>query len=343
MPTDLFDLSIAYAYGIPSARAVLKSENAHFIVDENLGFEPAGDGEHWYLHVQSNGDNTQWVADTIARALGKRPVDVGFCGLKDRNAITRQWFSVYDPKKEAESHLKSLPVELPNSQILNVTRGSAKLRRGMHQSNGFIMTLIFDDVIDKKLMENRLNQIQENGVPNYFGLQRFGREGNNLKSFNTWLLDREQESGARKGRKQRKPKGIILSAVRSQLFNRVLSARVETNTWYLPIEGDVVSNSLPAFPLWGRGRSTTTGEALVYEQEAIAPFNHWANSLEHLGLQQERRVGVCRPEELSWDIIKDNRLKLLFSLPPGQYATCVLREICQTYEPDRRLLEVSIA
>ncbi len=371
-----YPLDFPYAYGQPTLRALLKGENAHFVVHEQLGFEPAGEGEHWYVHVESDGDNTQWLAEQMAKALDVKGLDIGFCGLKDRNAITRQWFSIYDPKQTLHDLQARLVGALPNSQILEVTRGQTKLRRGMHAGNGFIITLVFSEHTlpsIKAPLEAKLEQIKTCGVPNYFGLQRFGRNGNNLQEFDRFLAQQEaakasRDSGplartAKKGRnKPRKPKGIILSSARSYLFNCVLTERVKSDTWQCVIDGDVVHAShagvldqgvaqeassiddltqpvgVATAPLWGRGRSHTAGSALAIEQEALQSLSTWANALEHLGLSQERRKLCSMPQDLIWvfDDKEPVTLRLIFSLPPGEYATGILREICECYEPDRQ-------
>lgn len=373
-----FLLAFPLAYGEPSLRAQLKSENSHFIVHEQLGFVPSGDGEHSYLELESNGENTQWIAEQMATALGFKAVDIGFCGLKDRHAITRQWFSIYDPKHRlqpsSEDEVRAaLAAALPNSQLLTLTRGQAKLRRGMHAGNGFIITLLLEGELGPQNMQSleaKLHSIKTQGVPNYFGLQRFGRNGNNLVEFERFLhqqnVQREadlSDAGSKKRRKPRKPKGIILSSARSFLFNKVLAARVNSNTWCDALLGDVLMSDvllgnvtvlgdaqtqlaqvqkplkdLPTAPLWGRGRSQTSQDALMVENAALEPLIHWANALEHLGLNQERRSLCSLPRELAWSFDnKDERssLRLIFSLPPGEYATGVLREICDCYEPNR--------
>ena len=332
-----FDLAFPWSQGCPQDKALLKGENAHFFVAEDLGFTPAGVGEHLYLQLESNGDNTQWVADVIAETFTIKPVDVSFCGLKDRNAITQQWFSIYDPKREVETQLQAkiaeLQLRLPRLRVLQQTRGAAKLRRGDHAGNHFVITLVLDEPATSDL-NLRLARISDQGVPNYFGLQRFGRDGNNLASFAQWL-QAEAQLPINKRNKRRKPTGIILSAARSWLFNQVLAARVQAGNWRDVLEGDVLIDTQAASaPLWGRGRSATADVAFNIECQALAPFITWANALEHLGLQQERRALVCKPVDFQWRLA-DQHLTLSFFLPPGVYATSVLRELCDCYEPDR--------
>ena len=335
-----YSLDFPFAYGRPVLGALLKNENQHFVVHEQLGFVPSGEGEHLYLHMESDGDNTQWVAEQLAIGLEVRNVDVGFCGLKDRNAITRQWFSVYDPKSELQAKLGTACERLPANRLLEVTRGQSKLRRGQHAGNAFVITLLLDgggEAETQAALERRLSCVREGGVPNYFGLQRFGRNGNNLPAFQQWLERAQSErQTAKKGRSKRKPRGIILSAARSYLFNCILAERVSAQNWCDLLEGDVAIQGVPAGPLWGRGRSATQLKALDIEAQALLPLRHWADALEHLGLNQERRAFVSTPKNLQWRI-GEGVLIISFELPPGEYATGVLREVCLCREPSRHL------
>lgn len=352
-----------FAHQTPAENAVFKSCNADFKVTEVLDVVTLDDGEHAYFYIESSGDNTQWVANQLAAFFGCRPVDVGFCGLKDRNAVTRQWFSVYDPQQhinpEKTDALKKAGVlqrEGGSSHIIKMTRGKAKLRRGIHAGNQFEIVLRFDTAPSQALKQ-RLACIKEQGVPNYFGLQRFGREGNNLVQFQRWLENSQDNSNAgskkdnkkdskensKSRRRPRKPQGIVLSAARSYLFNRVLAKRIRDGCWQTPMEGEnSTANASATGPLWGRGRSIVSADALILEHEALAPFLPWCEALEHLGLKQERRALVCRPADFEWCFLESGlqgneqaALQLRFFLPPGQYATSVLREVANITEPER--------
>jgi tRNA pseudouridine13 synthase len=330
----MISLEFPYSLGKPASRALLKGENQFFIVHELLDFNPKGEGEHLYLQIETDGDNTQWVAEQLALGFHKNSIDVGFCGRKDRNAITRQWFSIYDPQQTAARELNTVFENLPNNTLLSRTRGSQKLRRGDHSGNKFEITLVLDDLMSDDI-ELRLQAIKHRGVPNYFGMQRFGRDGNNLAAFDTWRkFEESNQRTPRNGRRQRKPKGIILSAARSYLFNCVLAQRVLSGNWNQLVPGDVAIDGDPSGPLWGRGRSQTSNMALAIEDDALKPLQHWADSLEHLGLQQERRSFISRPDYLSWQF-REKLIIVNFNLPPGQYATSILRELAVCYEPNR--------
>jgi len=304
--------------------ATFRERPDDFYVEENLGFTLSGDGEHCCLYIEKCGQNTHWVAAELARFVGVSERDVGVCGRKDRHAITRQWFSVYDPER---SPVDWSAFAVEGVSILRVTRHHKKLRLGMHESNQFVIRL--RDVEsssavlgegDKQAVLNGINDTLEGGIPNYFGVQRFGREAGNLRMAQQWLVD-----GKKPPRQQ---KGMVLSAARSYLFNQVLAARVTANNWQAPLDGDVLIDGLPSGPLWGRGRLASQGSVLDIEQQVLLPFTAWCERLEHQGLKQERRSLVLLPRQVAvqWE---DEDLVLAFTLPVGTFATAVLTEISQ--------------
>lgn len=314
------DLNFAYAHGAPVSQAKFRSEVRDFIVTEDLGFEPSGEGEHLYLLIKKRGENTAWVADKLALFLKLKAVDIGYCGKKDRHAETTQWFSAYLPGGNSDFDATAFTEQFElDLEVLKVTRHPQKLRRGGHQSNAFIIKL--RDVTDLTDVCERLEKVKITAVPNYFGEQRFGREGNNLVLAQAWLEKGELI-------RNRNKRGMIMSAARSLLFNRVLSQRVETGTWRLLLDGDVADeNQLPTGPLWGRGRSRAQSEALAIENTSLQPYAAWCESLEHVGLNQERRPLVLGLGELTF-AVDGSDVELSFTLAPGEFATSVLREIC---------------
>ncbi len=310
-----FSIDFPYAYGQPDANASFRVEPEDFQVDETLGFEPLGEGEHVYLHVWKRGENTAWVAEKIAELAQVKVMDVGYCGRKDRHAVTTQWFSVYLPKQELEPDWASLNSE--TIKILAISRHQHKLRRGDHETNRFIIRLRDFIVTDKSVFEQKIAQVLAQGVPNYFGEQRFGRNANNLPEAHAILVD-----GKRIRDKQKR--GLMLSAARSYLFNQVLAARVLANNWQELLNGE--PEVFPSAPLWGRGRSAATDDALVVEVAAMDAWAEWRDGLEHVGLSQERRALVLKPDAASWRWL-ENDLELSFSLGSGEFATTILREL----------------
>jgi len=311
----IFSLDFPYAFGQPEATATFRVEPEDFQVDENLGFEPAGEGEHVYLHVWKRGENTAWVAEKIAELAQVQVMDVGYCGRKDRHAVTTQWFSVYLPKKESEPNWSALNCE--SIKILLISRHQHKLRRGDHETNRFIIRLRDFVVADKSAFEQKVAIVLAQGVPNYYGEQRFGRNANNLPEAHAILVE-----GKRIRDKQKR--GLMLSAARSYLFNQVLAARVVANNWQALLEGEPESH--PTAPLWGRGRSAATGNALLIENNVMEVWAGWRDGLEHAGLSQERRALVLKPEVASW-CWRNEDLEVSFTLGSGEFATTILREL----------------
>lgn len=308
-----FILDLPRAYGELTATAIFRDQPEDFQVDENLGFAPSGSGEHVFLHIRKRGENTAWVAEKIA-ALAKVSVnDIGYCGRKDRHAVTTQWFSVYLPKA-TEPNWQDLNSETIN--LLAVSRHQQKLRRGDHQENHFAICLRELKTNDKKLLQQKIEKILTS-VPNYFGEQRFGRDGNNLCEAQAILVD-----GKRYRDKQKR--GLMLSAARSYLFNQVLAARVRAGNWTESIDGEIEAS--PSGPLWGRGRPLVTSELARFEQEVLDKWRDWCNGLEHAGLSQERRALQLIPRNTSYEWHGSNLL-LKFSLDAGEFATAVLHEV----------------
>jgi tRNA pseudouridine13 synthase len=306
-------LDMPYAYGGPLGSATFRSQLTDFVVIENLGMQPEGEGEHHYLYLEKRGVNTDWVAQKIARVAGVKSSDIGFCGLKDRHAVASQWFSIYLPKGPAPDWTVLQDEAI---KLIEVTAGKRKLRRGQHKSNRFIITLRDINNVAGEELQGRL-QTMVDGVPNYFGEQRFGRDGGNLVSAARWL---EQGAPLNKMR----DKGMVMSAARSHIFNLVLAERVRRGNWREALPGDV--NSAATGPLWGRGRNPVSADTLAQEEHALADHRQWLAGLEHCGLMQERRSLRLVPQEMRWTMEQQN-LILEFALAPGEFATAVLREI----------------
>lgn len=307
-----YSLDFPFACGSPASSGDFRQHAEDFQVDEELGYQPDGAGEHVYLHICKRGENTAWVAEQIARLAKVKVSDIGYGGRKDRHAVTTQWFSVYFPKGQEPDW------QLLNSdtvQLLAVARHSHKLRRGEHQRNHFVIRL--RNVDNPQDVEERLKKISESGVPNYFGEQRFGRQGNNLAQAQSLLVE-----GI--GIRDKQKRGLILSAARSYLFNQVLARRVAQGTWQQLLSGEVAEE--PTGPLWGRGRSLVSGETLAVEQDALADWGEWCNALEHVGLNQDRRALQLCAENMSWRWL-DSDLEVGFALKGGEFATAVLREV----------------
>lgn len=315
-----FSLDFPYNLGKPESSANFRVCNEDFIVHEELGFTPAGEGEHVLLQLEKNGENTAWIARQIALLAKVFERDIGYCGRKDRHAITRQWFSVYLPKGP-EPDWEQL--HSPTTKLLKAARHTHKLRRGQHLANHFVIRLR-NVSGQQEPLNQRLKQVMSQGVPNYFGEQRFGRQCSNLA-----LAAQLLEQGVRI--KDRQKKGFALSAARSYLFNLVLAERVRTGLWHQSMEGEVESdNAEPNAPLWGRGRLQSSGALRTLEDSVLEPWKVWCERLEYQGLKQERRSTMLTPVNGAWTW-ENNDLILNFSLPVGTFATSVIRELVITH------------
>ncbi|MFN3885354.1 MAG: tRNA pseudouridine(13) synthase TruD [Aquabacterium sp.] len=322
-----------HAYPASGARATLKRLNEDFIVTELPLQLPSGAGEHLWLDVEKNGANTAFVAQQLAAAAGVEERDVGYAGLKDRYAITRQWFSIYLPKGETPDLTQ---LQHPEFKVLGQSRHVKKLRPGDLLGNRF--RIVLRDVTgDRDAIEANLKAVASHGVPNYFGAQRFGHDGGNVEQGRAMLA---REIRVRNPKK----KGIYLSAVRSFVFNEVLALRIQQGLWGKTLPGDVMDEAgQPTGPLWGRGRVTTTDQAQALENGVAERHAVLCDGMEHAGLDQERRSLVASPGEMAWEWPHDDQLVITFSLPAGNYATSVLGEILCTTEPDRHAEDEAVA
>jgi tRNA pseudouridine13 synthase len=321
------------AYPPSGASATLKRLNEDFIVTELPLQRPSGAGEHLWLDVEKNGANTAFVAQQLADAAGVQGRDVGYAGLKDRYAITRQWFSIYLPKGETPDLTQ---LQHPEFKVLSQSRHVKKLRPGDLKGNRF--RIVLRDVSgDRDAIEANLKAVAAQGVPNYFGAQRFGFEGGNVEQGRAMLA---REIRVRNPKK----KGIYLSAVRSFVFNEVLALRIQQGLWGQTLPGDVMDEAgQPTGPLWGRGRVSTTDQAQALENGVAERHATLCDGMEHAGLDQDRRALVASPADMSWEWPQVDQLVLTFSLPAGTYATSVLGEILRTTEPDRHTENEAVA
>lgn len=334
------------AHGVAVLSARIRSVPEDFEVEEIDAFEASGAGEHLLLTIEKRGMNTAFAAKRIAAWAGVAESAIGYAGLKDRHALTRQRFSVWLPKKIAPDVATLEDVSGSGAESLRVLAAhwhARKLPRGALAGNRFVLTLR-DVAGEREAIEARLRAIAVRGVPNYFGEQRFGRGGDNIAKALAMFGGR---------RLRREERTHLLSAARSELFNRVLAERVRRDDWDRPIEGEVwmldgsrsvfgpepwndtLAARLAAFdihpsgPLWGRGALRSDDAARTLELAALTGDEAVAlrAGLERAGLEQERRALRLRPQDLAWDWPAPDVLSVRFTLPPGTYATVVLAEL----------------
>jgi len=327
------------AFGGAAGKGDIRTMAGDFFVEESLPFELAGEGEHLYLFIEKTGLNTADVVRLLSKAASLHPRNIGFAGMKDRHAVTRQWFSLYLPGK-ADPDFSPLPESL---RVLRALRHNRKLRRGVVRANRFRI-LVRNLVADHGLLESKLYAVAASGFPSYFGLQRFGRDGGNLESA-IRVLER--------GKTRKASEGIYLSAVRAMLFNEVLAERVRQHNWNRPIPGDVMqiagSNSLfiadehdktlmprhdqqlvgATGPLCGTdARIAPQEEALALENAALADYAWWIQGLVRCRVEASRRMLRAVASGFNFSLDGD-RLELGFALDSGCFATSLLRELLE--------------
>ncbi len=339
-------------------QAIIRSQASDFRVDEQLPFELSGEGEHIWLRIQKTASNTDWIAEQLAKFAAVPAVAVGFAGMKDRHAITTQWFSINLAGKPPPNWSD---FETDDIKVIKQARHLRKLKRGVLAGNTF--QLILRELTGAQSdWEAALQQVAKQGVPNYFGEQRFGHHGNNLRRAEQWF-------SSDKAPRKRTQKSLYLSAARSWLFNQVLSHRVNTGTWNSLLQGEILRlagtktgqfvaeimdvslidriNAMdihPTGPLWGRGLPEVQSDALAVESAILADWTDWQTGLEKAGLEQARRALRLIPENLQWKFMDDElnagqlALQLDFSLTSGAYATAVLRELANIGNAQQRNL-----
>jgi len=336
---------LPYAHGQPPHTGTLKASPEDFCVDEILSFTPNGAGEHVLLRIEKLGENTDFIARQLARFAAVPASAVAYAGLKDRHGRTSQWFCVSLPgRPEPDWHA----FETPTVRILEVTRNQRKLRRGAISGNRFHVT-VRGLGGDSEALTERLSHVATDGVPNYFGPQRFGHDGANVGAALRMFQDADLRCMPRHRR------SLYLSAARAYLFNRILAERVAAGTWNHAIPGDVFmfssGHSLfrgdatspdiveriehgeihPAGTLWGIGERLTSEQALAAEDRALGEEGlALMQGLEQAEVRSAMRPLRVRPIDLEWQFDNDRGLTLSFLLPSGSYATSVLRELVDT-------------
>jgi len=334
---QVFNLDFNYLYGAPQSAGVFKQSCEDFKVEENLGFELTGEGEHVCLWVQKVGENTQYLARELAKFAEIPAKNVSYAGLKDRQGDTKQWFSLHIPGKITPDFSTFAS---PGVTILKMVRHHKKIKIGALAGNRF--SIVIREITNKDAFEKALLQVQA-GVPNYFGSQRFGFDGHNVNAALTMFQGRKI--------KDRFKRSIYLSAARSYLFNQVVSARIKDDLYDKPLLGDCVQfvanrSFFPlteldqqtklrlknrevclTAPLWGAGELTSLDDAKQYESELLNPYQELQAGLAKNGLKQERRPLLLVPEKFSSSWLDQNTARVEFYLPSGCYATTVLREL----------------
>jgi tRNA pseudouridine13 synthase len=338
----------------------IKTRPEDFVVDEIPAYEPSGEGPHLYLHIKKKNKTTDDVVKTIAHALDVPQREIGFAGMKDKVAVTTQWISV--PAKDAAFDERARALEIEGVQVLEAKRHQNKLKPGHLRGNRF--TIIVRGVTDVPSALSSFETIAKVGVPNAFGAQRFGRDGDTAVRARAWLTGKERAPGDPRLRR------FHFSAFQSEIFNALLEARVADGSWTVPLLGDLLKKEetggmfvctdvqtdreraaqgevCPTGPIIGDRMRQPEAEALAYEQRIILP------RIEGIDLKRARSLGegtrrVLRlrvtemsvaPGEHTGQMMKssheldgdlreqEDAITVRFVLPKGAYATTVLSSV----------------
>jgi len=337
MLSELKQLPRAHGGPIGSGRLRVAAED--FVVREWLGFEADGDGEHWLLSVRKRDANTHWVAKQLAKLAKLMPREIGYAGLKDRHALCEQSFTV--PVRSAIG-ANWEGVQGEGFEVLRAVRHHRKLKPGALQGNDFAI-VVRDFNVGPLLLAERMTAIADQGVPNYFGPQRFGLEGANLQRAEDWFSGRLQVT-------DHLQRSFALSAARAAIFNAVLAARVRAGTWNRLQAGEVAnldgSQSVfavteldatliercqqfdvhPTGPLVGSGDIRVQGAVGALEAEVASHYQVLVDGVCRAGVEKQRRALRVRPLQLEWQLQGDV-LQVRFRLRRGAFATAVLHEL----------------
>ena len=337
-------MKLNYLLGTPQQTGRLKAEFADFIVREELGYPLAGEGEFVAVKVRKTNANTLFVGEQLAKFVGISAKNMSYAGLKDRHAVTEQWFCLHLAGKETPDFST---FECEGMEILGVTRHNRKIRTGALEGNHF--ELLLRDVVETDELKQRLNQLQEIGFPNYFTEQRFGRDGHNLTQAQRWASGEISV-------KDRKKRSFYLSAARSEVFNLVVSQRIADQQMQTVLLGDYLqlagSNSffevkaedlmqsqqrldendvLLTAPLIGENSLEQNGNEC--EKAIVAQHENLINLMKKERMNAARRAMLCKPQDLRWQFEPEG-LRLTFFLNSGSYATGLVRELITLNEEE---------
>lgn len=341
---------------LPQGR--IKAIPEDFVVEELPAYEPSGEGTHLFLKVEKKGFTTDAAVRIITKALGIEMRDVGIAGMKDKVALTTQWISVPAPPKDPTIEARATALVLDGIRVLEAKRHGNKLKTGHLRGNRF--DLVVRDISPESLdgIKAEFARFATEGVPNAFGVQRFGREGDNAQRARAWMTGKERAPNDSRLRR------FHFSALQSAIFNAVLEARVADGTWKLPLLGDLLKKEdtgglflctdaeadgiraargevCPTGPIVGDRMRSPEGAAKELEERIAAPW------LEGIDLKRARSLGegtrralrlwitecsvaeVLNSTDLPGGRENDNReqracLRVRFVLPKGAYATTVL-------------------
>ena len=331
----------------PTWQGVIRTEPQDFLVEEIPAYLPSGSGEHLMILVEKCDRTTENVIKELVSQTNTGRGQIGHAGMKDRRAVTRQWLSLPASAKDRLADFK-----LEGVKIIQTGLHGNKLKTGHLKGNRFNIRVRGLDPQATQALVQRSQLVAKNGIPNYFGPQRFGRNGANEQT------GRELISGKRKER-NRQTLRLMLSALQSALFNDVLAERIKRAMFQKVFAGDLLTKSdtggmficedpdidqarmdayevHPTGPMFGPKMRTPQGDIEKMEQEILAAAGLDRNVFSKYAklTRGTRRALRVTPADLKAEENQDN-LALTFSLPAGAYATSVLRELVDYREASK--------
>jgi tRNA pseudouridine13 synthase len=332
---------------LPGVGGRIKDRPEDFEVEEVPAYEPAGTGDHLYLWIEKRGVGSEFFAREIARRLGVPPGAVGTAGLKDRHAVSRQWVSV---PKECEPNLPAIDDD--DVRVLKVSRHTNKLKPGHLRGNKFRILIRGADRANEAAAAKVIDRIRSHGLPNYYGPQRFGREGSTAE------LGFRCLAGTQPRRIRPFLFKFALSAAQSLLFNDYLARRHADGLLLTVLLGDVMMKwpfgglfvaedvpaeqarldaweTVPGGPMFGSRTFAAAGVAAEREAAVLRAFDLSPRSFDGFGklVSGTRRHTLVYLDDLAaaWE---PDGLRLTFTLPAGSYATVLLREVMKSDSDD---------
>lgn len=329
---------------LPGTGGALRTTEDDFVVDEELPYAPAGTGDHVFVRVEKRGLATPAAVDVIARTLGIQPRDIGVAGLKDRHAVTRQWLSLPPPIDPAQASA----LALPQIRVLEAHRHPHKLRTGHVRANRFVLRVRGVAADAEARAAAILGALaQPPGAPNFYGEQRFGRDGDNAARGRAIVL------GEQPAPRDRRLARLLVSSLQSALFNAWLVDRLADGLYRTAVAGDLLrkrsggmfactepdvdSARLAAGelvvtgPMFGDRMRAPAPDTPAAAREAAVLARHDlpADAFARVraiaeGTRRDASIEVGAPTVHAVDA---STLELAFALPGGAYATTVMREI----------------
>jgi tRNA pseudouridine13 synthase len=311
----------------------VKRNAEDFLVDEELAYAPSGEGEHLFIRFQKKNLTTE---EAVRRLAGKNKRDAGIAGYKDKHGITTQWISIPLPLAAPIPAFE----ESDDLVVLEAKRHVHKLRRGHARANRFRIVVRGVDRAATERAEAKLEEMRRSGVPNRFGAQRFGIDGDNAERALAFIR------GEARAPRDRRVRDLLISALQSKVFNRIVELRMARGLWMRALVGDVMVKHAtggmftvadaeaetlrverleisPTGLLPGR----RTEIATELEREAIAACGLVQDDVEKMSTGTRRALRYPLDPGARIERVEEDAYRLEVTLPSGAFATVVLDEL----------------